>query len=180
MNEQVLDKIIDYLWASKDKFYDPQVYVILDAARNDTIYPKLLDSEEMYINLYRGEKAKELETVAPYLVKLEQDSEFTDWVIQEGWDDNWGIFFESQDKMIDIRKHFRSLLMVIDEEGTPFYFRYYDPRGLRVYLPTCNKNELETVYGPVSHYFTAGEEELNINEYALVDGQLMEKKEEVS
>jgi hypothetical protein len=28
-------------------------------------------------------------------------------------------------------------------------FRYYDPRVLRVYLPSCRPSELETVFGPV-------------------------------
>jgi len=31
-------------------------------------------------------------------------------------------------------------------------FRWYDPRVLRVYLPTCTASELRTVFGPVERY----------------------------
>ena len=37
------------------------------------------------------------------------------------------------------------------------YFRYYDPRVLRVYLPTCNARELQTVFGPVLRYLVEDE-----------------------
>jgi hypothetical protein len=46
--------------------------------------------------------------------------------------------------------------MVYDAKGTPFYFRYYDPRVLRVYLPTCNASELQILFGPVARYYVEG------------------------
>ena len=39
-----------------------------------------------------------------------------------------------------------------DETGCPLCFRYYDPRVLATYLPTCNAEELATVFGLVSSY----------------------------
>lgn len=37
-------------------------------------------------------------------------------------------------------------------------FRYYDPRVLRVYLPTCRPDELRTVFGPIRSYLVEGED----------------------
>lgn len=51
-----------------------------------------------------------------------------------------------------LRRHFRRFLRVTDEQGQPLMFRYYDPRVLRVYLPTCTAEELALVFGPVSAY----------------------------
>jgi hypothetical protein len=42
--------------------------------------------------------------------------------------------------------------MVYSPEAKPMYFRYYDPRVLRIYLPTCNAQELATVFGPVTSF----------------------------
>ena len=59
---------------------------------------------------------------------------------------------------IDVRGHFRTFLMVYDPDNEPVYFRYYDPRVLRAYLPTCNKAETATLFGPVSYYLAESEE----------------------
>jgi hypothetical protein len=48
-----------------------------------------------------------------------------------------------------LRKHFRALLRVIDEQKRVLIFRFYDPRVLRIYLPTCTGLELSTFFGPV-------------------------------
>ena len=42
--------------------------------------------------------------------------------------------------------------MVQGPEGENLYFRYYDPRVLRIYLPTCNQEEMATLFGPVTAY----------------------------
>ena len=56
-----------------------------------------------------------------------------------------------------MRNHFRKLLTVYDPNGKPLLFRYYDPRVLRVYLPTCNAEELATIFGPINSYLLEDE-----------------------
>ena len=36
-----------------------------------------------------------------------------------------------------------------DPQGRTLLFRYYDPRVLRTYLPTCRADELEQIFGPI-------------------------------
>lgn len=48
--------------------------------------------------------------------------------------------------------------MVKDAKGGHLYFRYYDPRVLRVYLPTCNAQELGFVFGPLDSFVLEGED----------------------
>ena len=62
--------------------------------------------------------------------------------------------------------------MVYDDKGKPLYFRYYDPRVLRVYLPTCNASELETVLGPVSHFILEDDNGNAMIRYSRLRGQL--------
>ena len=37
-------------------------------------------------------------------------------------------------------------------DGTPLYFRYYDPRVLRIFLPTCSAAQLKQMFGPVDAF----------------------------
>ena len=53
------------------------------------------------------------------------------------------------------------------------YFRYYDPRVLRIYLPACNKEELATIFGPVRRYVLEGEEKEMVIEYQAAGGELV-------
>ena len=38
----------------------------------------------------------------------------------------------------------------------PLYFRWYDPRVLREYLPTCNAEELRTIFGSIDAFIVEG------------------------
>jgi hypothetical protein len=168
------DKIIDYLWRSTEGRPLPQVYAILDAARREAVYKELVGSQSEYCCLYRGSKARELADVAPYLVNLQKEASFTRWLIGHGWGDSWGIFLESSASLREVRQHFRKFLMVHDEEGKPLYFRYYDPRVLRVYLPTCNESELNILFGPVNRYNVEAEDHNVMIEYLFSKGELIQ------
>ena len=98
-----------------------------------------------------------LEAYAPYLVRLPGDSRLLETLVAQGWGKHWGIFVVSAADFKTLRKHFRTFLMVKSPEGKRLYFRYYDPRVLRVYLPTCNAEETNFVFGPVAAYLCEGE-----------------------
>jgi len=167
--------VIRHLWQPTELQMSPHIYAILDAARNAQIYLRLFGSDSEYCCLYRGELPSELAEVAPYLVTLEQHAPYTSWLMSQGWGDSWGIFLESSASLNALRRHFRRFLMVYDEEGKSLYFRYYDPRVWRVYLPTCNAAELQAVFGPVSRYCIEGEDSDTLLDYACVDGQLTQR-----
>jgi hypothetical protein len=131
---------------------DESTYAILDGASVPGLLDKLAAAKEEWVSLYRGEVEPDLAEVAPYLVKLREHSEITMWLLSEGWGHHWGIFAISQAGIEALRRHFRHFLRVKDEAGKILYFRYYDPRVLQVYLPTCRRNEIEAVYGPVRRY----------------------------
>jgi len=55
-----------------------------------------------------------------------------------------------------MRRHLRRFLIVRAPDGKRLYFRYYDPRVLSVYLPTCNAAELQYIFGPVRQFVCEG------------------------
>jgi len=164
-----VQKAINHLFRSEEGRTPQGTYTILDAARDDKIYPELVNSDIESLCLYLGEKAVELATVAPYLLELKREDPFTQWVLNNGLGKSWGIFLQSSAPFKELHRHFRKFLMVYDEKGTPLYFRFYDPRVLRAYLPTCNESELQTVFGPVTQFYVEGKEENQLIEFSCTE-----------
>src|SRR5262249_31341801 len=57
-----------------------------------------------------------------------------------------------------LRTHLRRFLMVQLPDGERWYFRYYDPRILKIYLSNCRADELEIFFGPVRAFGIAESE----------------------
>ena len=130
------------------------LFAILDAAREGRIPIELQSKGVQFTSLYRGEPEEVLHEVAPYLVRIDAQSEFARWLLNEGWGDSWGIFPVASATLEELRRHFRHFLLVRDPAGAELYFRFYDPRVLRVYLPTCTGSEAKQFFGPVTAYVT--------------------------
>lgn len=152
------------------------VFAVLDGASVPNLLSSLYQNQPECVCLYAGELEPDMAEVAPYLIRLHRNSEFTNWVIGQGWGRHWGIFAVSQADLRTLRSHFRKFLMVYDSDGKPLYFRYYDPRVLRVYLPTCNAEELKTVFGPVEYYLLEDEEPNAALRFRNSSGILMQEK----
>jgi hypothetical protein len=150
--EEIAEAVGEHLFTAENE----NVFAVLDGASVAGLLDKLYSLSPNFCCLYRGELTPDIAEVAPYLVQLEPGSEFTNWVIEQGWGNHWGIFAASDGDLRAMRQHFRRFLIVHDETGRPLRFRYYDPRVLRTYLPTCNPEELATVFGPISSYLVEG------------------------
>src|SRR5229473_4842430 len=153
MNQKmpVVDRqlIVSHLWCP-DLPPEYKVWAILDGARDERIYSAVTHLAREKYCLYRGQLAPELVITAPYLVQLERDDALFNYVLQQGWGNSWGIFLRAKATGEELRRHLRRFLIVQDERGKQLIFRYYDPRVLRVYLPTCLPTELRTVFGPIA------------------------------
>ena len=134
-------------------------YAIIDGASVTDLLPQLEQYEGESCCLFAGELSDELAQTAPYLVQLSEDDAFSGRLLEEGWGKHWGIFalLPADLGFRDVRKHFRSSLRVRSPDEKPLLFRYYDPRVLRVYLPSCNEEEKELIFGPVNAFIMEGE-----------------------
>jgi hypothetical protein len=113
--------------------------------------------------------------IAPYLVELDVDDKLTEEVLTRGWNDNWGIFFRTGTSIEKLRRHFRQFLTVSTDTGKRLVFRYYDPRVLRLYLPTCKSEELQSFFGPVDVFIMPGGEPDTAIEYRLKGNRLSKR-----
>ena len=159
----------DVLQVLSSQLFLPEMstYAVLDGASIPGLLHKLHEWRPQHICLYRGELAPDIAEVAPYLVYLEPNAEMTKWIFKQGWGQHWGIFalVDMDVDLKTLRKHFRKFLMVESPDGKPIYFRYYDPRVMRTYLPNCNNDELATVFGPVQIYVMENTDGISIEQF---------------
>lgn len=145
------DAIVEQLFGIESA----SLFAVLDGASVPGLLDKLKAMKPENTCLFSGELAPDVAQTAPYLVSLARGHEFTDWVVAQGWGEHWGIFAAADEatNFRQMRNHFRTFLMVRRYDGKSLYFRYYDPRVMRVYLPTCTADELAYVCGPIAAYF---------------------------
>lgn len=129
------------------------LFAILDAARDPRVLEILRGSKEEYRSLYEGEQGDELADFAPYLVRLPPESPLLETLVEEGWGESWGVYLTCAKPFDEVRKHFRHFLLVkLEGQEEDVYFRFYDPRVLRAYLPTCDHFDVKEFYGPVAGF----------------------------
>lgn len=120
-----------------------RLFAVLDAARAERIRVLLRESPARHRSLYDGWQGDALAEGAPYLVDLgPPHPELVRDLVVEGWEAHWGVFLSAPSgRDFDaVRRHLRKFLMV-ELRREKVYFRYYDPRVLRTFVPTCTPAE---------------------------------------
>jgi hypothetical protein len=132
-------------------------HALVDAARCDRILPLLSRQQFDYVSLYDGYSAQSLAAYAPYLVTLPKKEDHLRQLLKAGWGDSWGIYLFCTEPVDILRRHLRHFLMILDEQGQQVYFRYYDPRVLRRFLPSCQLEETHRFFGPIQRFYLEGD-----------------------
>lgn len=151
-------------------------YAVLDGASVPDLPQRLFAMKPRSECLYRGELTDDMIHVAPYMVVLDRDSDFCNWILSECWGRHWGIFAQSPVSPRGMSKHLRSLLIVNDDKGDPLLFRYYDPRVLVPYLLTCTLDELNTIFGSIKYFFAESFDRSELCRLHIADNVLVETK----
>jgi hypothetical protein len=147
MDQAAAARFVDDVFRAEE-----QVYALLDAARGAEVYQAILSCGMRYECLYDGKLPEALAEVAPYLIRLRGDHPFTEELLRDGWGESWGCYVATPLSLRELRSHLRRFLRVQTEEGKRLVFRFYDPRVLRAYLPTCTSEEIATFMGPVTRF----------------------------
>ncbi len=126
------------------------LFALMDAARDPRVREVLAAHAEEHASLFEGEEGRELAEVAPYLVRLPAGSPLLEALVREGWGRSWGVYVTSKRPLREVRRHFRRFIMVRDESGRVLYFRFYDPRVLRVFLPACTPRQTSQLFEDIT------------------------------
>jgi hypothetical protein len=174
VDEYKLNRMLGHIYSSDEG----ATFALLDGASIPTLLDKLYDgAAPEFACLFAGELEPDMAEVAPYIARLEQESKFADWVMS-GWGDHWGIFalVPADIDLATVRRHLRKLNMVYGPNNQPLYFRWYDPRVMRIVLPTCDSAQLKEMFGPVLRFITEGETPDHGFVFSLANGELVQER----
>lgn len=149
------------------------LFAVLDAARNERILVLLRESVEEYRSLYEGPQGEAMAEMAPYLVYLPRGSRLLAFLVREGWGQSWGLFLTSQRPFKEVRRQLRKFLLVKDSANRELYFRFYDPRVLRVFLPSSWPEQSREFFEGMGAYWLEGAEGKSLLRFTLIEQQVI-------
>jgi hypothetical protein len=133
------------------------LWAVLDACDTPAVLARVTElGVERARCLYPRSNREEDLAAAPYLLSVEPDT--LKLIVERLWGQPWGILAVARTDLQSLRNHFRTLLQVEGADGKVVYFRFYDPRVLGKYLPTCTPAEAKQVLGPCEALGVAGAE----------------------
>jgi hypothetical protein len=159
MNPAHRKRIVETLFRADPDRGKFRVYALLDGARDPRVGRIIFRNPGGFCRLETAPLKPEVREAAPSLVLLRERDPVVQDLLQGGWGRSWGLFAVAPGKyaLETLREHFHGLLRVQDEDGRVMLFRYYDPRVLRVFLPTCSPEQLKIFFGPIQEYWVEDE-----------------------
>jgi hypothetical protein len=137
------------------------LFAILDACDTPEVPERARElGKERAVCLYEGSSEEDYWAVAPYLVSV--DLPLLQWIMDTLAAGPWGIFLIGKADMRTLCIHFQRFLRVKLANGEQAFFRYYDPRVLKLYLPLCTATELNDLFGPVRAFGLMEDKEFKI------------------
>jgi hypothetical protein len=147
-------------------------FILLDAARMKESVTKAKQLNPVNQSLYKEKNERPLASVSPYLFTHLRSSTFESWFFENGWGNSWGLFINANCSFDRLHYHLRKFLMVRTEDKEQIYFRFYDPRVLRIFLPTCDKYQIVEFFGPIKTFIMESEEKEMAIEFTHNNGIL--------
>ncbi len=127
------------------------LYAVLDAARDARV--TTFAEQGVGRCLYRGESAIRLKDYAPYLVAI-PDHATVSAIMKLFWGRSVGVFLETDEPFDSLWSHLRRFTLVELPNESVAYFRFYDPRVLRTFLPTCSAGQRGEFFGKTTAMYT--------------------------
>jgi hypothetical protein len=165
----------DFLALDQSKRGD--LYAVLDGARDDAVHALTRSAEGPWMYLEDGIVEASYQVAAPRAIALEQrGAGALEKLLAAGWGHSWGIFLRTDHEFLTLRRHLRALSNVRLPNGRVAQFRFYDPRVLRGYLPTCTSDELALVFGPIREFVIEAEDPAIACRYLFENRKLVVEK----
>ncbi|WP_141440271.1 DUF4123 domain-containing protein [Vreelandella titanicae] len=136
----------------------PPLWAVIDGVNCREAMARLSQAEAQSACLYASTDSA-TQTNAPWLVRLEGDSDLRQWLEGLPQDQHWGVLLQSNATLKQLRSHLRKFTMLWTpaNDQAPVYFRFYDPRvaldmsqALEPWKLAAFMAPLETVMVPAS------------------------------
>lgn len=133
---------------------DPvNVYAVVDGAKVPLLLDVFAEHEVEGACLLSGRLEPAVAAVAPYVVQLEPGSRLSEWLLGDYWAADALIVLRTEHGPGAVVSYLRGLTVAKLPDGSRAYFRFFDPRVFRAYLPTCTDEEQDAFFGEVAESF---------------------------
>ncbi|OKH87072.1 DUF4123 domain-containing protein [Thalassospira sp. TSL5-1] len=142
--EPTPEEIIHY--GSYEAVPPMRTYIVLDSGKMQWGYSEIEHCGMPFRCLFKGQAAEDLKDVAPYLIELDQENEFTHRLFKympempdvmtsvHVWHQEPGIYIRTRADFSSIWKRLRKFPRMQNDQGQWYFFRFWEPRVLRNYL----------------------------------------------
>ncbi|MFD1747604.1 DUF4123 domain-containing protein [Rhizobium helianthi] len=146
--------LVDTLLGQSDAGELGILYAVIDASRSPMTIPAALQAmTDKVACLYRGQALEEFGDDTAWVAAINLDESVLDWLIDNGFGKRWSIFLRSSLQLADIVRHLRKFTVIQDDQGTTHFFRFYDPRTLRQYLPVFTTEQRTAFFRGVHTWY---------------------------
>ena len=131
------------------------LYAIVDSAIHKEFTKALhMQEENSYKILLKEPLAQKVEEVAPYLVQLNLEEEYTQKLMEKGFATNWITYLLSHKNINALQNELQEMIMPYSEQHQrEILFRFYDPRNLENYMLMHSAEELVEMFEDVGGGF---------------------------
>ena len=147
------------------------LWALVDAAKAIALIVQARETGARAFTLF-DLRDEALAMVGPCLLPLDPPSQYAD--VWENADPTFGVLLATDAPLVTLHRHLRRCFRVTNDAGREFFFRYYDPRVLRSFLPTCDSNQLNEFFGPVGCWFARKEQNEGYDILRVSNGQLVD------
>ena len=156
---------------------DLNTYAIVNGAGSDKILMNLVAWEPEHRILYSEYEAEELEEAAPWLVKLNLEEPYTEWLLEECYGERLLLFFQSIEDIYTLATHFQDYTKIGFPDGQgdwqPGYFSFYDPGIFKAWVSSLTEEEIPEFHKPVNNFWFESEKKEELHGLSLKDNSLV-------
>ena len=143
------------IWEALDEYLaeDKQIYLLIEGAGDQPIPKELLfqnDEDLEYTPIYADTEYAPIVNVSPLLVRLDRDSKFLAWFIEEGTELSAGIILISRHGESVVLPHLQGMIEVSLPNYNFAAFRYHDPSVIDRYAMSVDEEAHTRLLGPLT------------------------------
>ena len=157
-----------------------KTYVVIDSARIKKLTNELIALTDIaYENLFINEDVEQLEEVAPYLIELKEEHDFTQWVYENVYGELGAIFLQSTEEIEIIAELLRTYITTTIEVKHPkkinetmeskAYVRLYDPRVFFYFMH--NLENKVSFFESIQTIYVENKDDSKFLEYITIDNE---------
>ena len=135
------------------------LFAIIDAARSPLVRPLLDKAGSPFECLFTlDDMPADVKAYAPYVAELRPQSRLLELLTHHGWNEHWCSYAVSASSLEQMRVHLKKFLVVKLDDDREVFFRFFDPRVMRVFIPACAQEEAERFFGDITAFFCSDAE----------------------